>query len=69
MAAGALESLKLAGSAEPVQWVPLLLAATISAVIAVLTIHFFLRWLERIGLMPFVIYRILLGALILVCFV
>ena len=69
MAAGALESLKLAGSAEPVQWAHLLLAATISAVIAVLTIHFFLRWLERIGLMPFVIYRVLLGALILVYFV
>ena len=69
IAAGALESIKLFGGEEAVAWGGLLLAATISAVIAVLTIHFFLRWLERIGLMPFVIYRVILGALILVLFV
>lgn len=68
MAAGALETVKLAGSDQAVAWEALLLAVAISAVIALLTIHVFLRWLERIGLMPFVVYRVVLGALILVYF-
>ena len=41
-------------------------AAVVSALVAFLTIHFFMRLLPRIGVLPFVIYRILFGALLLV---
>lgn len=65
-AAGALESLKLFGSPEPVAWLPLLLAAVLAGVVGWLTMHVFLLWLQRLGLMPFVIYRVLLGLILLV---
>ncbi len=41
-------------------WVGMLVAA----VFAYLTIHWFLQLLDRIGLMPFVIYRFILGAIL-----
>jgi undecaprenyl-diphosphatase len=41
-------------------------AAAVSALVAFLTIHFFMRLLPRVGVLPFVIYRILFGALLLV---
>ncbi len=46
----------------------LALGVAISAVSAYLTIHFFLRLLQRIGMMPFVVYRLILGAVLLVLF-
>lgn len=39
----------------------LILGALISAISAYLCIHFFLKLLERVGMTPFVIYRLLLG--------
>lgn len=39
----------------------LIIGALISAISAYFCIHFFLKLLERIGMMPFVIYRLLLG--------
>jgi len=51
---------------ESVEWIVLLYAIFISAVVAYLCIHYFLQLIERIGFLPFVIYRVLLGiALIL----
>ena len=64
--AGALESLDLVQSTEPVDWVSLVLGAAISFGVAYLTIHYFLKFIERISMFPFVIYRILLGGVILV---
>lgn len=43
----------------------LLLGAALSFVCAYLTIHYFLKFIERISMLPFVIYRVLLGAVIL----
>jgi undecaprenyl-diphosphatase len=37
----------------------------VSAVVAYLSIEFFMRFVTRIGLAPFAIYRLLLAALIL----
>ena len=42
------------------------LGAGVSAVTAYLTIVFFIRLLERIGMLPFVIYRLILGVALLV---
>ncbi len=46
----------------------LAMGAAIAGVSAYLTIHFFLRLLDRIGMMPFVAYRLVLGAVLLVLF-
>jgi len=37
----------------------------LSAVFAYLCIHYFLRFIERMGMLPFVLYRIALGAILL----
>ena len=46
-------------------WYPMVLGFVISAVFALLTIKLFIRFVEKIGLLPFVIYRILLGIILL----
>ena len=66
-ASGLLRGLQLLQTdTESVEWLVLLYAIFISAVVAYLCIHYFLQLIERIGFLPFVIYRVLLGiALIL----
>lgn len=64
--AGALETLDLIQSSDPVDRTSLGLGALISFVVAYLTIHFFLEFIEKISMFPFVLYRIVLGVLILV---
>ncbi len=54
----------LFGSELPVIWQDLALGCMLSFVAAYATIHFFLRFIERIGMAPFAIYRLLLGAVI-----
>lgn len=48
----------------PVAWSELALGAAISAVVAYLSIDFFMRFVTRIGLAPFAVYRVALAALI-----
>ena len=66
--AGGFESLKLVQQLEPVAWGSILLGTAVAAVSAYLCIHFFMRLIERVGMLPFVIYRLLLGAFLLVLF-
>ena len=47
---------------------PLMLGALLSGVSAYFCIHYFLKLLERIGMMPFVIYRIVLAVFLFVMF-
>ncbi|MEQ8797894.1 MAG: undecaprenyl-diphosphate phosphatase [Salinisphaeraceae bacterium] len=56
--------------AEPMvaPWGMLSLAAFFAAVAAWITIHLFLALLQRVGMMPFVIYRIVLGVVLLAVF-
>lgn len=61
VAAGLLKSLELVEQQAVVAWGELALAVLVSAGSAYLCIHWFLKLLERIGFMPFVIYRLLLG--------
>ncbi|HDP90451.1 MAG TPA: undecaprenyl-diphosphate phosphatase [Thioalkalivibrio sp.] len=68
LAAGGLETIKLIEQPVPVAWDVLVSGAALSAVSAFLCIHFFLKLLERIGMLPFVIYRLLLGGFLLVLF-
>ncbi len=50
---------------DPELWLQLLLALLVSAIVAFTCIHFFLQVIARIGFLPFVVYRLALGALIL----
>lgn len=61
VAAGTLETVKLATSGEEVPWNLMILGILASAFSAFLCIHLFLRLLERIGMTPFVVYRLVLG--------
>ena len=47
---------------------PLMLGALLSGVSAYFCIHYFLKLLERIGMLPFVIYRIILALFLFVMF-
>jgi len=62
---GGLLTLDLLEQSEPVVWSDLFLGALLSGVSAYLCIHFFLKLLERIGMMPFVVYRLILGVILL----
>ena len=44
-----------------IPWYELLLGAGLSGLTAFLTIHFFLQFINRMGMMPFVWYRLILG--------
>jgi len=60
--AGGLNIIDLVRGEALVDWTSLLLGSVLSGLAAYLCIHVFLRLLERIGMLPFVIYRLLLGA-------
>lgn len=66
--AGGLHTIELAGSEGPVDWSALLWGAILSATSAYLCIHFFLKLLDRVGMTPFVIYRLILGTILLVLY-
>jgi undecaprenyl-diphosphatase len=63
--AGGYETLQLSRHAGPVAWDAMALGTLVAAVSAYTCIHFFLRLIERIGMLPFVIYRLLLGCVLL----
>jgi undecaprenyl-diphosphatase len=62
--AGLLKTLDLLESAEPINWLLLGAATLVAAVTAYACIRVFLALLDRIGLMPFVYYRIALALLL-----
>lgn len=64
--AGALKAWELASADVPARWDLLLLGAGLSGITAYLCIALFLRLLDRVGLMPFVYYRVLLALLLFV---
>lgn len=61
IASGVLVSYDLVTSGEAVEWGVLGFGALIAGVSAYICIHFFIRLLARTGMLPYVIYRILLG--------
>lgn len=56
--------LNLLQSTAAVAWGQLATGVLVSAVVAYLSIEFFMRFVSRIGLMPFAIYRLLLAGVI-----
>lgn len=65
LAAGGYRGIKLATSEEVVAWNAILLGTVLSFISAYVCIHLFLQWIERVGMKPFVIYRLLLGAILI----
>jgi undecaprenyl-diphosphatase len=66
--AGGLETKDYLEHADIGDMQPLLIGALLSGVSAYLCIHYFLKLLERIGMMPFVIYRIVLALMLYLVF-
>ena len=64
LASGLLVTKDLVEQKVPVDWSSLGLGVLLSGIAAYLAIALFLRFIERIGMWPFVIYRLLLGAVI-----
>jgi undecaprenyl-diphosphatase len=64
LAAGLLKTLELVEQGGATDWAGIALGTALSFISAVICIHLFLTFLERLGLLPFVIYRILLGTLL-----
>ena len=60
-----LKTFELFNKVHQVDWTLLLMGFIITFITAYTTIVFFIRLVEKIGFMPFVIYRIFLGALLL----
>ena len=63
--ASGYESIKLVTSDEVVPWGQLGTGIVVSAIVAYLRIEFFMRFVQRIGLLPFAVYRLLLAGVIL----
>ncbi len=63
--ASAYESINLLTSGEVVPWSQFGVGIAVSAIVAYLSIEFFMRFVTRIGLLPFAVYRLLLAGLIL----
>jgi undecaprenyl-diphosphatase len=64
LAAGGWQVYQLAATGEATDWGLLASGVAVSGLAAYLTIGWFLRLVDRIGFLPFVIYRCALGALL-----
>lgn len=69
MLAGGYGALKLVLSSESVDWIAVFIVTFVSAATAFVTIHYFLKFLQRFGMMPYVVYRMVLGAVLIYLFV
>ncbi|MBT7409759.1 MAG: undecaprenyl-diphosphate phosphatase [Methylococcales bacterium] len=63
--AGGLQTIELISNPVAVDWGALLLSVAISAVSAFFCIHYFIKFLDKVGMMPFVIYRLILGVFLI----
>ncbi len=59
--AALLKSLDLFGAEAAIDWMVLVSAMALSGITAFLCIGWFMRWVERIGLVPFALYRVVLA--------
>lgn len=66
--AGGLEATKLVKSPEHLPWSDLALGAIISGVSAYICVKLFMATISRISMLPFVVYRLVLGVLLLLAF-
>jgi undecaprenyl-diphosphatase len=67
--AATLETFELVQSPDPVPWAAMVVGLLVSACSAYLCITLFLKAIDRIGMLPFMVYRLLLAAFIVVLFI
>jgi len=67
--AGGLETLNLVQSPEIINWSTLFFGIILSAISAYFCIVYFIRLLDKIGMQPFIIYRLVLGIVLLWLFI
>ena len=63
---GLLKTAELADSTVPVAWDLLAVGAVMSAIVAFLCMQVFMRFVQQVGMLPFVIYRVMLSIVIVV---
>ena len=61
---GLLKGGELASSGQSVAWDVLMIGVAVSAVMAFSCMHWFMRLIQKVGMTPFVIYRIILAIVI-----
>ena len=66
--AGGLKTIELVRSNLTTDWFAISMGTILSAISAYICIHFFLKMIEKIGMWPFVVYRLILGAILLQLF-
>lgn len=69
MMAGGYEVYRMATNDITADWYSFSLIAGLSFVSALFAIHLFLQLLDRFGMLPYVIYRLLLGLVLLIVFI
>lgn len=62
--AAAAKLLEVAAEEVTVDWTAFLIGGVTSFLMALTAIHFFLKWLNRFGMWPYVLYRIILAGVI-----
>lgn len=65
LAASLLKSMELNSSPVHINWNDIFLVTSLSAISAYFCIYFFIRILDSVGMMPFIIYRFFLGMILL----
>ncbi len=63
--AGGLEGLKMLRDAGHTPWAAVSVGFVVAFITAYLTIHYFLKFISRASMAPFVVYRVLLGVLLI----
>ncbi|MDX2507207.1 MAG: undecaprenyl-diphosphate phosphatase [Gammaproteobacteria bacterium] len=64
LAASLLETMALSSSAVHISWLDIFWGAGLSAISAYLCIHYFIKLLDSVGMLPFIIYRLILGTVL-----
>ena len=64
-----LITIKLVKQPEPADWGALAVGTSVAAIVAYLTIGWFLRVLESVGMWPFALYRVLLAVVLVIVFI
>jgi len=67
--AGGLETTNLIQSNESIDWGSLFMGLSLSAISAYFCIVYFIRLLDKVGMQPFIIYRLVLGIVLLWLFI
>lgn len=66
--AGGLQAVHLLQDPAPTDWNAMFLGVVLSAISAFVCIHYFMVFIRRIGMQPFVVYRLVLGAILIAVF-